>query len=154
MCAESDTRLPKKMLHGQVKGRGVVGRPRKIWNDVLLSDTQSLNITSPHSLVQHLQDVHSDAQDKSAWKAKTVIARIIIIINITACDGLITNDILHYYLFILPNYISAVSEGLCRRVVTPLYIGQKSTVFVTMLFYIIGFLDFMLCWKGVKYTTK
>ena len=53
------------MLYGQVKGRGAVGRPRKIWNDVLLSDTQSLNITRPHS----------DAQKKSAWKAKTVIAR-------------------------------------------------------------------------------
>ena len=32
---------------------------------VLLSDTQSLIITRPHS----------DAQNKSAWKAKTVIAR-------------------------------------------------------------------------------
>lgn len=38
------------------KGRGVVGRPRKVWNDVLLSDTQRLNIRRPHSL----------AQDKSA----------------------------------------------------------------------------------------
>ena len=40
------------------------------------------------------------------------------------------------------------------RVVTPLYIGQKSTMFVTMLFYIIGFLDFMLFWEGVEYTAK
>ena len=65
VCRRPDTRLPKKVLCGQVKDRGVVGRPRKIWNDVLLSDTQSLNITRPHS----------DAQNKSAWKAKTVIAR-------------------------------------------------------------------------------
>ena len=36
-----------------------------IWNDILLSDTHSLNITRPYS----------DAQSRSAWKAKTVIAR-------------------------------------------------------------------------------
>ena len=65
LCRMPDTRLPKKVLYGQVKGRGVVGRPREIWNDVLLSDTQSLKITRPHS----------DAQNKSAWKEKTVIAR-------------------------------------------------------------------------------
>ena len=65
VCRMPDTRLPKKVLYGQVKGKGVVGRPRKIWNDVLLSDTQRLNIRRPHT----------DAQNKSAWKAKTVIAR-------------------------------------------------------------------------------
>ena len=47
LCRMPDTRLPKKVLYGQVKGRVVVGRPRKIWNDVLLTDTQSLNITRP-----------------------------------------------------------------------------------------------------------
>ena len=47
-----------------------------------------------------------------------------------------------------------VSFRLLNRVVTPLYTGQKSTMFVTMLFYIIGFPDFMLFWEGVKYTTK
>ena len=50
-----DTCLPKLVLYGQVKRRGFVGRPRKIWNNVLLSDTQSLNIARPHS------DAHSDA---------------------------------------------------------------------------------------------
>lgn len=65
VCRMPDTRLPKKMLYGQVKGRGVVGRPRKLWNDVLLSDTHSLNIRRPHH----------DAQNKSAFEAKTVIAR-------------------------------------------------------------------------------
>ena len=65
VCRMPDTRLPKKVLYGQVKGRGVVGRPRKIWNDVLLSDTHCLNIRRPHS----------DAQNRSAWKAKTVVAR-------------------------------------------------------------------------------
>ena len=53
-----DTRSPKKVLYGQVKGRGVAGPPRKICNDILLPDTQSLNITCPHS----------DAPNKSAWK--------------------------------------------------------------------------------------
>ena len=38
----------KKVSYGTVKGRGVVGLPRKIWNDVLLSDTHSLNIRRPH----------------------------------------------------------------------------------------------------------
>ena len=65
VCRMSDTRLPKKVLHGQVQGRGAVGRPRKIWNDVLLFDTHSLNIRRPYT----------DAQNRSAWKAKTVIAR-------------------------------------------------------------------------------
>ena len=40
VCRMPDTRLPKKVMYGQVKGRGTVGRPRKIWNYVLLSDTQ------------------------------------------------------------------------------------------------------------------
>ena len=61
----SDSRLPKKVLYGQVKGKRAVGRPRTIWNDVLLSDTHSLNIRRPHY----------DAQNKSAWRAQTVIAR-------------------------------------------------------------------------------
>lgn len=47
----------------QVKRRGVVGRPRKIWNNVLLSDAQSLNMRRPYSV----------AQSQSAWKAKTVM---------------------------------------------------------------------------------
>ena len=46
------------------KGRGGVGRLSKIWNDGLLSETQSLSATL----------FHSDAQNKSAWKARTVIA--------------------------------------------------------------------------------
>ena len=37
-----------------------------MWNTVLLSDTKSVNNTCPHS----------DAQNKSAWKAKTDIERI------------------------------------------------------------------------------
>ena len=49
----------------QGPGLGVSGIGEGHTNtDVLLSDTQSLNISRPHS----------DAQNKSAWKAKTVIA--------------------------------------------------------------------------------
>ena len=43
VCRIPDTSLPKK-VYGQFKGRGTVGRPRKFWNNVLLSDTQRLNI--------------------------------------------------------------------------------------------------------------
>ena len=59
----ADTRLPKKVLHGQVKGTGVVGRPRKIWNDVLLSDIQSLNIAHPHSDAHKLQQICLEGKD-------------------------------------------------------------------------------------------
>ena len=84
-----DTHLPKKVLHRHVKGIGVVGPPRKTWNDVLLSDIHSLNIRRPYSDAHH------------AWKAKTVIAHtcsmlesviiiaiiiIIIIINIVVIN--------------------------------------------------------------------
>ena len=56
MIIDCTDRLKAKVLLDGLNG--------KIWNDGLLSDTQSLNTTRPHS----------DAQNKSAWKAKTVIA--------------------------------------------------------------------------------
>ena len=39
-----DSRLPKVMSFGKVKGSNPPGRPRKIWNDIVLSDLQQLNI--------------------------------------------------------------------------------------------------------------
>ena len=39
VCRMPLTRLPEKVLCGQVKGRGVVGRPRKMWKSVLVSET-------------------------------------------------------------------------------------------------------------------
>ena len=49
------------MLFGQVKGSTPPGRPRKIWNDSVLSDFQLLNITRPYR----------DAQNKPAWRERT-----------------------------------------------------------------------------------
>ena len=46
---------------GQVKGSKPPGRPRKIWNDIVLSDFQQLNIIRPYR----------DAQNKSAWRDRT-----------------------------------------------------------------------------------
>ena len=60
VCRILDSGLPK-MLFGQVKGSNAPGRPRKIWNDIVLSDPQQLNIKRPYR----------DAQDKSAWRDKT-----------------------------------------------------------------------------------
>ena len=61
VCRMLDTRLPKVMLFGQVKGNPPVGRPRKIWNDIVLSDFQRLNIQRPYR----------DAQNKPAWRDRT-----------------------------------------------------------------------------------
>ena len=61
VCRMLDNRLPKVMLFGQVKGLKPPGRPRKIWNDIVLSDFQQLNIKRPYR----------DAQNKSAWRDKT-----------------------------------------------------------------------------------
>ena len=61
VCRMLDTRLPKVMLFGQVKGSNPPGRPRKIWNDIVLSDFQQLNIRRPYR----------DAQDKPAWRDRT-----------------------------------------------------------------------------------
>ena len=46
-CRMLDSRLPKVMLFGQVKGSQPPGRPRKIWNDIVLSDFQQLEHDTP-----------------------------------------------------------------------------------------------------------
>ena len=61
VCRMIDCRLPKVMLFGQVKGSHPPGRPRKIWNDIVLSDFQQLNILRPYR----------DAMNKPAWRDKT-----------------------------------------------------------------------------------
>ena len=48
------------MLIGQNKGLNPQGRPRKIWNDIDLSDFHKLNFTRPFR----------DAQNKPAWQNK------------------------------------------------------------------------------------
>ena len=61
VCRMLDSRLPKVVLFGQVKRSNPRGRPRKIWNDTVLSDLHQLNIKRPYR----------DAQNKSAWRDKT-----------------------------------------------------------------------------------
>lgn len=87
-----DTRLAKKVLHGRVKGRpkGIVDRVRKIWSDVLLSDSQRLNIRRPYSV----------AQNKAAWKAKTV----------TVCTKLMPEGFYLLYYF-RPEVIQCVQDA-------------------------------------------
>ena len=61
VCRMLDSRLPKVMLFGQVKGSNPPGRPGKIWNDIGLSDFLQLNINRPYR----------DAQKKPAWRDRT-----------------------------------------------------------------------------------
>ena len=61
VCRMLDSRLPKLMLFCQVTGSNPPGRPRKIWNDIVVSDFQQLNIKRPYR----------DAQNKSAWRDRT-----------------------------------------------------------------------------------
>ena len=49
------------MLFGQVKGPGHVGKPSKVWNDVVLSGIHHLSISRPYQV----------AQNKSAWRGQT-----------------------------------------------------------------------------------
>ena len=49
------------MLFGQAKGSTPPGRPGKIWNDIVLSDLQQLNIKRPER----------DAENKPAWRDRT-----------------------------------------------------------------------------------
>ena len=61
MCRQADDRLTKCILFGQVKGQSHVGKPRSIWNNVVLSDIHHLSISRPYQV----------AQNKSAWRAQT-----------------------------------------------------------------------------------
>lgn len=53
--------LPKTVMYGQIKGRGVVGSPKTL-TDVLLSGPQRL----------HMRPGHHGIKTRSAWKIKTV----------------------------------------------------------------------------------
>ena len=63
MCV--DKLMTGCMLFGQVKGPGHIGKPRKMWNDVVLSDIHHLSISRPYQV----------AQNKSAWRAQTCPTR-------------------------------------------------------------------------------
>ena len=47
LCRMLDSKLPKVMLFGQVKGSKPPGRPRKFWNDIVLSDFQQIEHYTP-----------------------------------------------------------------------------------------------------------
>ena len=64
MCRMLDTRLPKLMPHGQVTGPNCRGKPRTVWNDVVLSDVQLLK----------LNHYRRDAQNKPVWRELTCVA--------------------------------------------------------------------------------
>ena len=60
VCGPGDT--PAAVL---TKGPGHVGKPRTIWNDVVLSDIHHLSMSRPYQV----------AQNKSAWRAQTCFTR-------------------------------------------------------------------------------
>jgi len=62
-----NNRLPKKLLFGEVRTKGLrpPGRPRSSFNDVALRDCQSCRFGRPYR----------DAQDKLLWRDKNCPAR-------------------------------------------------------------------------------
>ena len=64
VCRMFDTRLPKLMMYGQVAGPNCRGKPRTVWNDVVLSDVQKLK----------LNHHRRDAQNKPVWRELTCVA--------------------------------------------------------------------------------
>ena len=65
VCRMSDFRLPKMLLHGQVARQNCRGKPRTVWNDVVLSDVHKLK----------LNRYVRDAQNKPVWRELTCVAR-------------------------------------------------------------------------------
>ena len=53
------------MLHGQVARQKYRGKPRTVWNVVVLSDVHKLKL---HHYIR-------DAQNKPAWRELTYVAR-------------------------------------------------------------------------------
>ncbi len=58
ICRMSDIRLPKVLLHGQLVGQKCRGRPRTVWNDVVLFDIHKLR----------LNRYTRDALNKPVWR--------------------------------------------------------------------------------------
>ena len=65
LCRQADGILTQCMMFGQLKGSGHVGKPREIWNKVVLSDIY-------HVSVSCLRQV---AQNKPTWQAQTCSTR-------------------------------------------------------------------------------
>ena len=58
----SDSRLPKILMHGQLVDQNCRGRPKTVWNNVVLSDIHKLN-----------RYTH-DALNKPVWRELTGVA--------------------------------------------------------------------------------
>ena len=62
---QADSRLPKLLMHGQLVGQNCRGRPRTVWNDVVLFDIHKLK----------LNRYTRDALNKPVWRELTCVAR-------------------------------------------------------------------------------
>ncbi len=65
ICRMADSRLPKLLMHGQLVGQSCRGRPRTVWNDVVLFDIHKLKLN------RHTRD----ALNKPVWRELTCVAR-------------------------------------------------------------------------------
>ena len=65
ICRMSDSRLPKVLMHGQLVGQNCRGRPRTVWNDVVLFDIHKLK----------LNRYTHDALNRPVWRELTCVAR-------------------------------------------------------------------------------
>ncbi len=65
ICRMSDSRLLKVLMHGQLVGQICCGRPRTVWNDVVLSDIHKLKF---NRYTRH-------ALNKPVWRELTCVAR-------------------------------------------------------------------------------
>ena len=69
ICRMADNRLPKLLMHGQLVGQNCRGRPRTVWNDVVLFDIHNLTLTL------NLNRYTRDALNKPVWRELTCVAR-------------------------------------------------------------------------------
>ena len=65
ICRRADSRLPKVLMYGQLVGQNFRGRPRTVWNDVVLFDIHKLK----------LNRYTRDALNKPVWRELTCVAR-------------------------------------------------------------------------------
>ena len=65
ICRMPDGRLLELLLHGQVAKQNCRGKPRTVWNNVVLSDVHKLK----------LNHYTRDAQNKPVWRELTCVAR-------------------------------------------------------------------------------
>ena len=65
ICRMADSKLPRLLMYGQLVGQNFRGRPRTVWNDVVVFDIHNLQLT----LYTH------DALNKPVWRELTCVAR-------------------------------------------------------------------------------